>query len=147
MLKTKKNAAYTTPNRITFFIVYELDSWPWDLNSDFTWGGCLFNKLAKSADLDKYAYSSYGTRFDTHIKYSLPDGSVSKNVINFGADMSSSMNIDNKGKGMLILDKGITQGLNNTLVIETQYSIAFTRPGIKICFKAALQWEQQFLIC
>ena len=61
--------------------------------------------------------------------------------------MSSSVNINNKGKGMLILGKGITQGLNNTLVIETQYSIAFTRPGIKICFKAALQWEQQFLTC
>ena len=40
--------------------------------------------------------------------------------------MSSSVHIDNKGKNILILGKGPTQGLNHTLVAETQYSINFT---------------------
>ena len=54
-----KNAIYTPPSRIHCFIVYELDSWTRDLDSDFTLGVCLFGvvKLAKNADPDKYAYS------------------------------------------------------------------------------------------
>ena len=38
----QKNATYTPPNRINFFIVYELDTWSPDLNSDFTLKDCLF---------------------------------------------------------------------------------------------------------
>ena len=37
----------------------------------------------------------------------------------FGADMSSSLYIDNKGKGILILSNCITQGLNYTLATES----------------------------
>ena len=48
--------------------------------------------------------------------------------------MSSSVDIDNKGKYILILGKGPTQGLDDTtLTAETQYSINFTRPTIKFC--------------
>ena len=40
---------------ISFFIVYELDTWSRDWNSGFTSKDCLFGsvKLAKSADPDK----------------------------------------------------------------------------------------------
>ena len=47
--------------------------------------------------------------------------------------MSSSVRIDNEGKDILVLGKGATQGLNHTLTAETQYSINFTRQGIKFC--------------
>ena len=47
--------------------------------------------------------------------------------------MSLSVHIDNKGNNILILGKGPTQGLNHMLAAETQYSINFTRPGIKFC--------------
>ena len=99
----------------------------------FTLRGCLFGsvKLTKNTDPDKYSYSGYGIGFDTQIEYSLPDGSVGKNVIFFRADMSSSVHIDNKGKDILILGKGITQGLNHKWAAEALYSINFTRPGIK----------------
>ena len=51
------------------------------------------------------------------------------NVINFGADMSSFMHIDDKNKDILILGKGATQGLNDTiLTIEAKYPINFTQP-------------------
>ena len=49
--------------------------------------------------------------------------------------MSSSVNIDNKEKRILFLGKGITQGLNHTLVAEALYSINFTRPGIRFCLR------------
>ena len=57
----------------------------------------------KNADSDKYSYSDYGIGFDTRGHYSLPDGSVGKNVIIFAVDMSSSVYIDNKRKDILIL--------------------------------------------
>ena len=39
---------------------------------------------------------------------------MGRNVIIFGADMSSSVHIDNKGKNILIYDEGPTQGLDDT---------------------------------
>ena len=134
---------------VNIFILSELDSWPLNFDADFTLGGCLFGgvKLVKNADPDKYSYSGYGIRFDTCVEYSLPDGSVDKNVTLFGVDMSSSMHIDNRRKDILILGTGPTQGLHHTLTAETQYSINFTRPGIKFCLRLHLNGSSSFLIC
>ena len=91
-------------------------------------------KLTKYADPDKYKYSGYGIGFDSHSEFSLLDGSIGKNVIIFGVDMSSSVHIDNKKKDILILGKGPTQGLNDTtLSVEAQYSIDFSRSNRKFC--------------
>ena len=104
---------------LNFFIVYELNAWPQDLNAYFTLGGCLFGgvKLTKNPDPDKYSYSGSGIGFVTRGQYSLSDSSIGKNVIIFGVDMSSSVHID----------KRRYQGLNHMLATETQYSINFTR--------------------
>ena len=32
----QRNETFTSPNRINIFIVYKLDTWPHDSNSDFT---------------------------------------------------------------------------------------------------------------
>ena len=40
--------------------------------------------------------------------------------------MSFSAHIDNKGKGILVLGNGPTQGLGSTLTTEKMYSINFT---------------------
>ena len=40
--------------------------------------------------------------------------------------MSSTVHIDNKGKDMLVLGKGPTQGLESTLTAKKMYSINFT---------------------
>ena len=98
------NAIYTPPNRINVFIVYELDTWPRYLNSDFTLKDCLFIgvKLTKYADPDKYVNSGYGIRFDSRSEFSLPYDRVGENLITFGVDMSSSVHIDNKGKDILV---------------------------------------------
>ena len=51
---------------------------------------------------------------------------MGKNVFIFGADMNSSIHIDNKGKDMLFLVEGPTQGLvDTTLTAETKYPINF----------------------
>ena len=55
---------------------------------------------------------------------------MGKNVIIFGADMSSSVHVDNKGKDILILGEGPTQGLDDTaLAAKTRYPINFTQPN------------------
>ena len=84
-LKQEDKAAFPQKNEVHFFIVYELDSWSWDLNTDFTLRDCLLEgaKLSKNSDPDKYSYSGYGIGFDTQIEYPLPDGSVGKNNYNF----------------------------------------------------------------
>ena len=60
-------------------------------------------QLAKNADPDKYIYTAYGIGFDQHSEFSLPDGSMGKNAIIFGVDMSLSVHTDNKKKDILIL--------------------------------------------
>ena len=93
------------------FIAYELDTWSQELNSDFVLKDCLFGdiKLTKNDDLNKYVYSGYGIEFDSRWEFSLPDGSVGKNVIIFGVDMSSSVHIDNNKKDIVILAFGPIQ--------------------------------------
>ena len=79
-LKQENKAAFTPKSVVNVFIVYELDSWPRDLGSDFTLGGDLFEglKLAKNVAPDNYVCSGYGIGFDTRIEYLLPEGSVGK---------------------------------------------------------------------
>ena len=55
-----------------------------------------------------------------------------KNVIIFGVDMGSSVHVDNKGKDILILGKGPTQGLGeHSLTAEKTYLVNFTDNGDK----------------
>ena len=114
--KKKKNATYTLPNRINFFIVYELEAWSQDLNYAFTLADCLFGgvKLAKNADPDKHIYTGNGIAFDLHSEFAFTGGSMGKNAIIFAVNMSSSGHIDNKKKDTLILGFGPTQELDDT---------------------------------
>ena len=59
--------------------------------------------------------------------------------------MSSSVHINNEGKDILILGKGPTKELNHTLAAEIQYSINFTRPGIKFCLSLHYNDGNSFL--
>ena len=76
-------------------------------------------KLTKNADPDKYKYTGYIIGFYSRSEFSLPDGSMGKNVIIFKVDMGSSIDIDNKEKDIFILDRSPTQRLDNfTLAAE-----------------------------
>ena len=69
---------------------------------------CLFGavRLTKNADIDKYKYSGYGIGFDSKGSFSQPRGGYGRNVIIFGADMSSSAHANNKARSILVLGKG-----------------------------------------
>ena len=125
---------------INIYIVYDLES-NLNYNPDFTVENCLFGgvKITKNTDVDKYKYSGYGIGFDGRGVFTHPTGSFGNNEITFGVDMSSSVHIDNKGKDVLILGKGPTQGLDeNSLTAEKMYSINFSATEKKKFFKLAL---------
>ena len=59
---------------------------------------------------------------------SLSNGSgINKNVVIFGADMSSSVDIDKKKKDILIFGTGLTDVLGDSaLTAKKEYAINFT---------------------
>ena len=55
--------------------------------------------------------------------FSFPIGEFGKNVIIFGADMSSSVHFDNKKNNILIIGEGPTQGLDDTTLTAQKKNI------------------------
>ena len=107
------NYMFTHKKIVNIYIVYELRASSSN-SSDPTLKNCLFGAvtLTKNVDIDKYRYSGYGIGFDRRGSFSFPAGGSGQNVIIFGADMSFSIHIDNKGKDILILGLGPPQGLD-----------------------------------
>ena len=124
--------SYTDGKVVKIYIVYELDASS-SHNNDPALKNCLFgaDTFTKNVDIDKYGYSGYGIEFDRRSSFLFPGGGFGQNVLIFGAGMSSSTHIDNKRKDILVLGKGLTQGLQHTLTAEKFYSINFTVTKIK----------------
>ena len=123
------NNISTAKKVINLYISYILSPWLRHLSTDFTLNNCLFEsvKLTENVDPNKSKFSGWSIGFDSRSEFSFTDISMGKNVIIFGADMSSSVYIDNKNKDILILGEGLTQGLDDTtLTIEAKYPIYFT---------------------
>ena len=90
--------------------------------------------MTKNADVSKYKYFDYGIAFDRISSFSFPVDGDGQNILIFAVDMNSSTHIENKGKDVLILGKGRTQGLGgDSLTAEKMYSINFTRDNVKFC--------------
>ena len=89
-------------------------------------------KLTKNADSDKYKYRGCSIGFDSPPEFLFTNGSFGKNIISFGADISSSVHDNNKEKYILILVEGPKQRLDyTTLASEAKYSIKFSRSNRK----------------
>ena len=125
---------------INLYISDTLYTWSRDLNTDFTLSYCLFGAvgLTEIADYEKYRYGGYGIGFDACSLFLWTDGSWGNSVVTFGADMSSSMHVDNKKKDILVFVEDPTQRLDNkTITAEAKYPINFTQSG-KNCVKSPL---------
>ena len=60
--------------------------------------------------------------------------------------MSSSVHVDNKGKDILILGKGPTQGLGeHSLTAETLYSVNLTDHRVKYCLSLCCNCANSYL--
>ena len=102
-------------------------------------------RLIKITDIDKYGYSGYEIGFDRISSFSFPNEGFGQNVIIFGIDMSSSAHVDNNKKDVLILAKGPTQRLGNTLTAEKMYLINFIVTKKKLCLSLHFNGANSYL--
>ena len=124
---------HTMPHRnvVNIYEVYEITSNNNDSNYPTLENRlCGPVKLTKDVDIDNYGYSGYEIGFDRRSSFSFGNG-IGKNAIIFGVDMSSSTKIDNRKIYILILGKGLTQGLESILSAGKLYSINFTKKNTK----------------
>ena len=137
---------YTHKKVVSIYIVYELGASSSNF-SDPTIKNCLFGAvtLNKNAGIEKYKYSGYGTGFDRRSSLSFTGGGFGQNVLIFGADLSTFIDIDNKGKDILVLGRGPTQGLESTLTSEKMYSINFTVIKKKFCLSLHYNGANSYL--
>ena len=131
---------------VNIYIVYELAASS-PHNSDPTIKSCLFGAvtLTKNADIEKYKYSGYGIRFDRRSSFSFPNGRFGQNVLVFGANMSTSIHVDNEKKDILVFGRGPTQGLESTLIAEKMYSINFAVTKKKVCLSLHYNGRNSYL--
>ena len=124
---------------MNIYLVYKLGA-STSHSGDPTLKNCLLGEvtLTKNADIEKYKYSGYAIGFDRRLSFSFPGGGFGQNVLIFGVDMSSSIHIDNKNKDILVLVRGLTQGLESTLTAEKMCSINFTASKKRFYFKFTL---------
>ena len=137
---------FTHQKVVNIYIVYELDASSSHI-SDPTIKNCLFGAvtLTKNAEIEKYRYSGYGIEFDRRSNFSFPSGRFGQNILIFGADMSSSIHIDNKKNYILVLGRGPTQGLGSTLTAEKMYSVNFTVTKKKFCLSLQYNGANSYL--
>ena len=132
---------------VNIYIVYEISK-SCNISDYPTLENCLFGAvtLTKNADIGKYKYPGYGIGFDRHGSFSSLGAGLARRVIIFGVDMSSSPKIDNRKKDILILGKGLTQGLEHTLSAEKMYSINFTKHIENFCLSLHYNGANSYLI-
>ena len=131
---------------VNIYIVYELGASS-SYVSDPTLKNCLFGAvtLTKNTDIEKRGYSGYGIGFDRRGSFSFLGGGFGQNVMIFGADMSSSIHIDNEKKDILVLGRGPTQGLEITLTEEKMYPNNFKVTKNKFCFSLHYSGSNSYL--
>ena len=93
---------------VNIWIVYDFN-----ISSYLTLKNCFSGavRLTKNLDIDQYKNSGHGIGLNRKEFFSLGN-EIGRNVIIFGADMSSTPHIHNKKKDILILSKG-SQGLEH----------------------------------
>ena len=110
----------------------------------FVWNAV---SLTKHVDIDQYKYSGYGIGFDRKGEFSFGSNGFGRNVIIFGADMSSSVHANNRTKNILVLGKDFIQSLDNTTIYtEKFYSISFTENNKKICLSLHYNEANSYLL-
>ena len=121
----QSNYIFTHKKIVNIYVVYELAASS-SYDSDPTIKNCLFGAvtLTKNADIEKYKYSGYDIGFDRRSSFSFPSGGFGQNNLSkiitfwliFGADMSTSIHIDNKKKEILVLTVGDIKDIHKYLM-------------------------------
>ena len=123
---TSSNDHVINTNVINIYIVYKLDPLASTRDKSFTiqnasFGAMQINK--NTTDNDKNNYKGYGICFDERSEFGhtiTEDGFThttdARNVLIFGADMSSSVHATNRTNHIYLMGTGLTQGINDTTI-------------------------------
>ena len=87
----KYNISVSKKSKYLYFL--QTKSTTKKLKHRFTWNNCLFGFVKLTKNINPEKDTGYSTGFDLRSEFSLPDGRIG--FIIFGADMSSSVHIDN----------------------------------------------------
>ena len=128
---------------VNIYIVYRLSP---GITSDITLENCLFGAAKITKILKINTYSGYGIAFDSKGSFSNPGGGYCKNVIIFGADLSSSVHANNRANNILVLGKEFIQGINSTTIYaEKMYSTNFTVTNKNFCLSLHYNCDSSYL--
>ena len=121
---TSNNDHVINKNVVNIYIVYKLDPLASTRDKSFTIQNALFGamQITKNAtDNSKNNYKGYGICFDERSEFghTITEGghahtTDARNVLIFGADMSSSVHATNRANHMYLIGTGLTQGINDT---------------------------------
>ena len=127
---------------VNIYIVYKLDPLASTRDKSFTIQNALFGamQITKNAiDNDNNNYKGYGICFDERSEFghTITEGgnthtTDTRNVLIFGADMSSSVRATNRANHIYLMGTGLTQGINDTTIYaEKNFYRSFTDFGKK----------------
>ena len=109
-------ATYNHRTIVNIYIVYEISK-NYNISTYPTLENCLVGAVSstKHIDIDQYKHSGHGIGFDRKREFLFGNG-FSRNVIIFGADMSSTIHVNNRTQNILVLGKDFIQGLDSTII-------------------------------
>ena len=123
---TSNNDHVINKNVVNIYIVYKLDPLASTRDKSFTIQNTLFRamQITKNAtDNSKNNYKGYGICFDERNEFghTITEGgrahpTDARNVLIFGADMSSSVHATNRANHIYLMGTGLTQGINDTTI-------------------------------
>ena len=142
-------------NVINIYVVYKLDPISSTRNIDYTIQNAIFGaiKITKNADYSKNDYTGYGLCFDEDGEFSHTVRKVNfdcttdaRNVIIFGADMSSSIHATNRANNIYVMGKEFIRGINDTTIYaEKLFHNNFTELGEKFVLSLHYNGDNSYL--
>ena len=153
---TSSNDHVINKNVVNIYIVYKLYPLASTRDKSFTIQNALFGaiQITKNAtDNDKNNYKGYGICFDERKEFghTITEGghahtTDARNVLIFGADMSSSVHATNRANHIYLMDAGPTQGINDTTIYaENNFYRNFTDPGKKFVLSLHYNGDNSYL--
>ena len=142
-------------NVINIYVVYKLDPIISTRNTDYTIQNALFGamKITKNTDSSKNNYTGCGLCFDEggEFGHTVRQGNFhrttnAKNVIIFGADMSSSIHVTNRANNIYVMGEDFIQGINDiTIYAEKLFHNNFTEFGVKFVLSLHYNGDNSYL--
>ena len=153
---TSNNGNAINKNVVNIYIVYKLDPLASTRDKSFTIQNALFGamQITKNAtDNDKNNYKGYGICFDERSEFGHTITEVgrahttdARNVLMFGADMSSSVHATNRANHIYLMGTGLTQGINDTTIYaEKNFYRNFTDFGKKFVLSLHYNGDNSYL--